>query len=91
LLRRAPVVRAPVADTGPAITPSQFRRMKLGWITIEVVYESGDPWRGTLDLTMADGGGRSITLPDDGVATVEDIEPGDVTAKAPVAKAKDKA
>jgi N-acetylmuramoyl-L-alanine amidase len=83
LLRRAPVVRAPVADTGPAITPSQFRRMKLGWIIIEVVYESGDPWRGTLKLTMADGSEQSMQLPDDGVVNLENIEPGTVTVKFP--------
>ena len=83
LLRRAPVVRAPVADTGPAITPSQFRRLKLGWIIIEVVYESGDPWRGTLKLTMADGAERTLQTPDDGVVNLENIEPGTVTVRFP--------
>jgi len=53
LLRRVPMTSAPVKDTGPAITPSQMRRIKLGWLTIECVDESGHPWSGEIRLTQA--------------------------------------
>ena len=79
LLRRAPVVRAPVADTGPAITPSQMRKLKLGWITVECVEESERPWKGKVDMVFADGASRDTATDSEGIVHVENIEPGDAT------------
>jgi hypothetical protein len=79
LLRRAPVVRAPVADTGPALTPSQMRKLKLGWITIECVEESEQPWKGKIDMVFSDGASRDTSADSEGIVHVENIEPGDAT------------
>jgi hypothetical protein len=79
LLRRIPVSRAPVANDEPAITPSQFRRLKEGWITIEVQNVREVPWDGTLHLVLAEGGTRDLAVNGDGVVHLENIEPGSVS------------
>jgi hypothetical protein len=81
LLRRTVTRATTKSDDGPAMTPSQMRELKQGWIIIEVVYDSGGPWCGTLNLTLADGGERTIQCPDDGVVDLQNIEPGNVTVK----------
>ncbi len=79
LLRRAPVERAPEKDTGPAITPSQMRKLKLGWIAIECVEESEQPWKGKVDMFFSDGASRGTAADPEGIVHVENIEPGDAT------------
>jgi hypothetical protein len=81
LLRRSVTRATTKSDDGPAMTPSQMRALKQGWIIIEVVCDSGGPWCGTLNLTLADGGERTIQCPDEGVVDLENIEPGNVTVK----------
>jgi hypothetical protein len=78
LLRRIPATRAPVPNQEPAITPSQFRRLKEGWITIEVQNVREVPWDGKLHLVLADGGTRDSAANGDGVVHLENIEPGSV-------------
>jgi hypothetical protein len=83
LLRRAPVARAPVADTGPALTPSQLRKAMLTWIAVEIVDDEDEPWDGTVDVTSTTGSQSSVEWPADGVYSLEEIEPGQVTVKVP--------
>jgi hypothetical protein len=79
LLRRIPASRAPVANDEPAITPSQFRRLKEGWITIEVTNVCEIPWDGKLHLVLTDGDPRDLAVNGDGVVHLENIEPGSVS------------
>jgi hypothetical protein len=79
LLRRAPMTRAPAADHEPPITPSQLLKLKLGWITIECVEESEEPWKGKLDIVFSDGTSRGKSVDAEGIVHIENIEPGDAT------------
>jgi hypothetical protein len=63
LLRRAPVVRAPVADDGPALTPSRMRRL-IEEAALEVLVVD-------LDKTPQKGVDYRIKAPDGNVATGE--------------------
>ena len=56
LLRRIVVARAPTNDTGPAITPSQLKKLvtKADWIEIEVVDQDGEPYAGPYHLELPD-------------------------------------
>jgi hypothetical protein len=84
LLRRIPVRATLPMDEGPALTPSQLRKLKDGWIEIELVEDANadEPRIGTLKLTLADGGERSVTL-SEGFVRLEGIKEGNVIAKAP--------
>jgi N-acetylmuramoyl-L-alanine amidase len=63
LLRRAPVVRAPVADDGPALTPSRMRRL-IEEAALEVLVVD-------LDKTPQKGVDYRIKAPDGNMATGE--------------------
>jgi hypothetical protein len=78
LLRRVVMPRAAPVDTGPAMTPSQMRKAKLGWITIEVLDALDQPWQGDLQLILADGSTREVSTDAEGVVHLENIDPGEV-------------
>jgi hypothetical protein len=84
LLRRIPARASAPTDIGPALTPSQMHKLKDGWIEIELVEDADadEPRIGTLKLTLADGGERSVTL-SEGFVRLEGIKEGNVIVKAP--------
>jgi N-acetylmuramoyl-L-alanine amidase len=61
LLRRVPMTRAPVADTGPALTPSQLRKL-IEQAALEILVVD-------LDKTPQEGLAYRIKAPDGNVAT----------------------
>lgn len=77
LLRRNVVQAATKPDDGPAVTPSQLRKLKGSWITIEVEDDFGLPWQGKLHLVLEDGA-RDVATNSEGVVHLEDIAPGNV-------------
>jgi hypothetical protein len=78
LLRRIPVNRAPVKDTGPAITPSQMRKLKESWIAVEIFDDLGRPWRGQIHLVLPTSGGKDVSADSEGVIRLEPIDAGNV-------------
>jgi hypothetical protein len=77
LLRRVSERRAPTADLGPALTPSQIRKLsKKDWIEIEVVDQDGEPLSWHYQLELADQDVREGELDDDGFVGVYEIESG---------------
>jgi len=77
LLRRTVVQAATKPDDGPAVTPSQLRKLKSGWITIEVEDDFGLPWQGKLHLVLEDGA-RDVATDSEGVVHLQNIAPGNV-------------
>ena len=76
LLRRIPVNRAPVKDTGPALTPSQLRKLREGWITVEVTDDFERPWHGKVKIELPDGSTRELAPNGEGTATADAFDPG---------------
>ena len=95
LLRRVVAARMPTVDPGPAMTPSQLRKAKLGWIVVELVDDEDEPWELDVDLTSIDGSKSSYNFAKAGVFSRDNIEPGSVTValtyKAPVTSAPESA
>ena len=85
LLRRAPVVRAPVADTGPALTPSQMRQMmEKAALAIHVVDLKQKPQAGmAFTIKAPDGSSVSGKLDKDGRGNAKSSTPGMFTVTFP--------
>lgn len=83
LLRRVQAPRASVEQETQSFTPSQLRKAMLTWIAVEIVDERDEPWQGDVDLTLTDGSPRTVTLSDEGVISLEEIEAGLVTVTFP--------
>jgi hypothetical protein len=85
LLRRIPVNRAPVKDTGPAITPSQLRKfMEQGALDIHVVNLDREPQEGlAYRIKAPDGNMATGKLDKQGHAQVKSAVPGIFTVAFP--------
>lgn len=75
LLRRTPVRAATPKDLGPAITPSQMRRLLAGWLEVVVVWDdTGQPIAG-LPLTVeSSGNSQSLTTDSSGRGRVDNVD-----------------
>jgi hypothetical protein len=77
LLRRSAVNRSYSSDSGPALTPSQMRKLaSKDWIEIEVVDQDGEPYSPHYRLELADQSVREGELDDEGSVGVYEIESG---------------
>lgn len=78
LLRRLQAMVSSVPDDGPALTPSQLKKLaKSDWIEIEVVDQDGEPLSGArYTLQLADKSVREGALDADGFVGVYEIESG---------------
>jgi len=77
LLRRSAVNRSYSSDSGPALTPSQMRKLAAkDWIEIEVVDQDGEPYSTHYRLELADQSVREGELDDEGSVGVYEIESG---------------
>jgi hypothetical protein len=77
LLRRIVEKAAPTkADDGPALTPSQLRKLQEGWIVLEVVDDFERPWRGTVKIELPDASTREIAPDGEGSASADGFQPG---------------
>jgi hypothetical protein len=77
LLRRSATLRIASSDTGPAITPSQMRKLaSKDWIEIEVVDQEGEPYSSHYRLELADHSVREGELDNEGCVGVYEIESG---------------
>ena len=85
LLRRAPVIRAPVADDGPALTPSQMRQMmEKSALAIHVVDLKQKPQEGlAFKIKAPDGSSVSGKLDKDGRGSAQSSTPGTFTVTFP--------
>jgi len=76
LLRRIPTQSSTPKDTGTAITPSQMKRMLMGWIEIEVVDQDNDPYPTHYWLELASSDVREGALDENACLNISEIEPG---------------
>jgi hypothetical protein len=60
LLRRLTTIQSTRPDAGPALTPSQIKKLatKPEWIEIAIVDERGEPYTGAYHIELPDGGVR---------------------------------
>ena len=77
LLRRLPASASSSSDDGPALTPSQLKKLaKSDWIEIELVDQDGEPYCTHHRLELADSLVQEGDLPDDGFLGLYEIESG---------------
>jgi hypothetical protein len=77
LLRRIEARAASTkVDDGPALTPSQLRKLQEGWIVLEVVDDFERPWRGTVKIELPDASTREIAPDGEGSASADGFQPG---------------
>jgi hypothetical protein len=76
LLRRIPTQSSTPKDTGPAITPSQLRKLREGWISVEVLDDFDRPWSGTIKIELPGGSTRELSPDGEGAASADGFEPG---------------
>jgi hypothetical protein len=75
LLRRIPAQASAPKDTGPAITPSQMKRLLMGWLELFVVWaDSGQPVAGVPLAVETSGNRQSLKTDAKGRIRLEDVE-----------------
>jgi hypothetical protein len=78
LLRRNAAMRIASSDTGPALTPSQIKKLATkDWIEIEVFEEDDTPYAGSYRLERPDGTSTKGNFDAKGFFGDYDIETGD--------------
>jgi hypothetical protein len=77
LLRRSSAARMHSSDLGPALTPSQIKKLAAkDWIEIEVVDQDGEPYSPHYRLDLGEQLVNETNFPDDGVLGLYEIESG---------------
>jgi hypothetical protein len=78
LLRRNSVARVHSSETGPALTPSQMKKLatKKDWIEIELVDQDGEPYSTHYRLQLGEQLVDESDFPDDGLLGLYEIESG---------------
>ncbi len=77
LLRRNSVARVHSSEAGPALTPSQIRKLAAkDWIEIELVDQDGEPYSTHYRLGLTDESGREGEFDEDGFVGLYEIESG---------------
>jgi hypothetical protein len=80
LLRRIIVQEAYQADQGPALTPSQIKKLgKSDWIEVDLVDQDGEPYSLHYQLELVDQTVRKGEFDADGFLGVYEIESGSCT------------
>jgi outer membrane protein OmpA-like peptidoglycan-associated protein len=77
LLRRIIVQHAFNADPGPALSPSQLKKLgQSDWIEVELVDQDGEPYAMAYRIELPNGDARTGAFDEDGLAGVYEIESG---------------
>jgi hypothetical protein len=78
LLRKIVTLQASAPDTGPALTPSQLKKLttKTDWIEVEVVDQDGEPYTGGYRLELANGTANEASFNEEGFFGDYDLDTG---------------
>jgi hypothetical protein len=76
LLRRIPVHASAPKDDGPALTPSQLRKLREGWISLEVLDDFDRPWSGKVKIQLPDSSTRELVTDGEGATSADGFDPG---------------
>jgi hypothetical protein len=78
LLRKIVTMAASSPDTGPALTPSQIKKLatQTDWIEIEVADQDGEPYTGSYRLELSDGTASEGNFDGEGFFGNHDLEAG---------------
>ena len=79
VLLRKVVIQAPIAPEGPAVTPSQMKKLlhQTEWIEIEVVDQDGEPYTGHYRLELPEADTTEGDFDENGFYGNYDIAPGE--------------
>jgi hypothetical protein len=88
LIRRAKRAVPPPPAEVPSVTPSQVRTLiQKTWIEIDVAFDDGTPYAGSVQVTLPDGRVTNATTNAKGVLRLDGIAPGQCKVSFPAVDA----